>query len=396
MLHPNPSPTSKRSCGNDISMSTDFDIAICGAGPVGMTLAALLSGRGMDAGQIALIDAKTLDQAKDDPRSIALSFGSKEILEQVGAWPLPATPIHQIHVSRRRHFGRTLIEREEYDLPALGYVTRYGHLVTSLAASIEDRCTILRPVQLASTLEDQDHVALHLSDGRIFTTKIAVQAEGGVFGSQNTKSIHRNYDQVAIVAHVVADQPVLHRAFERFTEEGPLALLPQDDGYALVWCVRPATAERLLALANGDFLSNLQKAFGNRLGRFVAVSARSSFPLGLNARPGQTPRTMAIGNAAQTLHPVAGQGLNLGLRDARVLAQALAADPTPESLLRFAAMRHSDRSLTMHLTDVMARVFASASDGALSQSLLGLSLGLVDIFSPAKKVLAEHMMFGRR
>lgn len=386
----------KQSCVDNGSMNTDFDIAICGAGPVGMTLAALLSRRGMKAERIALIDAKTVDEAQRDPRSIALSFGSKEILGQIGAWPVPATPIHQIHVSRRRHFGRTLIEREEYGLPALGYVTRYGNLLASIASSIKGKCTVLRPAQITSTLEDQEHVALQLADQRVLTTKIAVQAEGGVFGTQSAKSYQRNYNQVAIVAHVLADRTVPHRAFERFTEEGPLALLPQDDGYALVWCVRPATADRLLMLAEPNFLAHLQQAFGDRVGRFIKSGPRASFPLGLNARPAPTMRTTAIGNAAQTLHPVAGQGLNLGLRDASVLAQLLAVEATSEALLRFAAMRRTDRSLTMQLTDVMARIFASAPDGTLSQSLLSVSLGLIDAFGPAKKLLADHMLFGRR
>lgn len=377
-------------------METDFDIAICGAGPVGMTLAALLSRRGLAPERIALIDAKTLDQSRQDPRSLALSFGSKEILEQVGAWPVAATPIHQIHVSRRRHFGRTLIEREEYQLPALGYVTRYGALISTLAAAIEGKCTVLRPAQVSSTLEDHAHVALQLADGRILKTAIAVQAEGGVFGSQSVKTYHRSYDQIAIVAHVLCDHAVSYRAFERFTEEGPLALLPQEDGYALVWCLRPANAERMMKLADKDFLESLQRAFGDRVGRFTAASVRSSFPLGLNARPAQTARTVAVGNAAQTLHPVAGQGLNLGMRDALVLAQLLSAAATPEALSRFAAMRQSDRKLTTQLTDIMARVFASAADGTASQSVLGLTLGLVDGIAPAKRLLAEHMLFGRR
>jgi 2-octaprenyl-6-methoxyphenol hydroxylase len=396
MLLPRASPISKRSCAHDYLMNTDFDIAICGAGPVGMALAALLFRRGMQADRIALIDAKTMEQSQLDPRSIALSFGSREILDQIGAWPVPATPIHQIHVSRRRHFGRTLIEREEYGLPALGYVTRYGKLIASLAAAIEGKCAVLRPAQIVSTLEDQEHVALQLADGRVLKTKLAVQAEGGVFGSQSAKTVQRNYDQVAIVTHVIADQPILHRAFERFTEEGPLALLPQDDGYALVWCVRPATAERRLTITDANFLTHLQHAFGDRVGRFTGTGPRASFPLGLNARPAPTMRTTAIGNASQTLHPVAGQGLNLGMRDASVLAQVLSAETTPEALMRFAAMRRSDRSLTMQLTDVMARVFASAPDGTPSQSFLGVSLGLIDTIGPAKKLLADHMLFGRR
>ncbi|WP_231879025.1 UbiH/UbiF/VisC/COQ6 family ubiquinone biosynthesis hydroxylase [Collimonas arenae] len=380
---------------------TDADIAICGAGPVGLSLAALLVKRGVAAERIALIDGKTVELARQDPRSLALSYGSRQILQEIQAWPIAATAIHEIHVSRRGHFGRTLIERQEFRLPALGYVTRYGTLVTALAAlpTLAD-VQLLRPVQVTSSSEHDDHVALQLSDGRTLRSKLLVQAEGGLFGAQDGKSLQRDYQQIGIVAHVQAGAPVAHRAFERFTDEGPLALLPQDDGhgnnYALVWCVRPESATRLLALDDAAFLAALTQAFGGRLGRFIKTSKRNSFPLGLNARPAASPRAVAIGNAAQTLHPVAGQGLNLGLRDAVILARLLATDISPDALLQFVAGRRADRSITIHLTDVMARIFASAPDGAMSQTLLGLSLGLVDVVKPARHLLAQQMMFGQR
>ncbi|SFB36784.1 2-octaprenyl-6-methoxyphenol hydroxylase [Collimonas sp. OK607] len=380
---------------------TEVDIAICGAGPVGLSLAALLVKRGVAAARIALIDAKTIELARQDPRSLALSYGSRQILQEIGAWPIAATPIHQIHVSRRAHFGRTLIQREEFQLPALGYVTRYGNLITAVSAlPALAGIHLLRPLQVSASTEQDDHVELQLSDGSSLRSKLLVQAEGGVFGAQDDKSLQRDYQQIGIVAHVQSSAPIPHRAFERFTDQGPLALLPQDDGhgnnYALVWCVRPDTASQLLALDEAAFLEALAQAFGGRLGRFLKTSKRNSFPLGLNARPAATLRTVAIGNAAQTLHPVAGQGLNLGLRDAAVLARLLAGDITPDTLQRFAAARQADRSLTIHLTDVMARIFASAPDGAVSQTLLGLSLGLVDVVKPARRLLARQMMFGRR
>ena len=378
-------------------MVTDFDIAICGAGPVGLALAALLVRRGTAPARIALIDAKTIEQATQDPRSIALSYGSRQILEQVGAWPASANPIRQIHVSRRGHFGRTLIDCNEYELPALGYVTRYGTLVAALATAIDKAgIAVFRPVQMTSATEQKDAVALQFADGSTFNTQIVVQAEGGVFADQAAKSLHRDYDQTAIVAHAVTDAPIAHRAFERFTDEGPLALLPQDDGYALVWCMRPAHAAQLTGLTDAAFLAELQQAFGSRVGRFISVTQRNAYPLGLNARPASSPRTVAIGNAAQTLHPVAGQGLNLGLRDAAVLGRLLAPEASPSMLESFVAMRQSDRSVTIQLTDIMARIFASAPDSAISQTLLGLSLGIVDTFRPAKRMLAEQMMFGRR
>jgi 2-octaprenyl-6-methoxyphenol hydroxylase len=374
-------------------MSTDFDIAICGAGPVGMALALLLVGRGIAASRITLIDAKALEHTSNDPRSIALSYGSQQILDEIDTWPLAADAIHQIHVSRRGHFGRTLIDCDDYGLPALGYVTRYGTIVTALASSCtKSEVVVLRPVQVRSTTERNDAVELKLSDGHTLTARFLVQAEGGVFSEQSARQVQRDYEQTALIAHVNVSAPIPQRAFERFTDEGPLALLPQEGGYALVWCVRPTTAQRLAAMPDVDFLAELQQAFGTRLGTFTAATPRAAYPLGLNARPAATARTVAIGNAAQTLHPVAGQGLNLGLRDAVVLARLLGEDLSAETLHRFAIERRQDRNMTIRLTDTMARIFT----GTPPQALLGLSLGLLDTFKPAKRLLAEQMMFGQR
>ncbi|HYD63399.1 MAG TPA: UbiH/UbiF/VisC/COQ6 family ubiquinone biosynthesis hydroxylase [Noviherbaspirillum sp.] len=377
--------------------ATDFDIAVCGAGPVGLALALLLVKRGAQASRIALIDAKTLEQVNKDPRSLALSYGSTQILEDISAWPVASDPIHDIHVSRRGHFGRTMITREEYGVPALGYVTRYGAVVTALSAAVKQTAiAVLRPVHVTSSVEREDAVEIRFADGKSVTAGIMVQAEGGVFSEQDAKAVRRDYEQTAIIAHVATSAPIAHRAFERFTEEGPLALLPQDDGYALVWCARPGTASRLYALSDAEFLAELGAMFGTRVGRFTGVTPRVTFPLGLNAQAAASMRTVAIGNAAQTLHPVAGQGLNLGLRDAAVLARMLAREPVPDNLLRFVKERQADRRVTISLTDTLARVFASAPDGALTQSALGLSLAMVDTMPGAKRLLAEQFMFGLR
>jgi 2-octaprenyl-6-methoxyphenol hydroxylase len=387
-----------------------YDVAICGAGPAGMALAALLAKRGVPANRIALIDARSLAQASKDPRSIALSYGSRQILEEIGAWPMPAaagaTAIHQIHVSRRGQFGRSLIDRDEHKLPALGYVTRYGDLVSALGAVCERAgITMLRPARVSSLDELPDSVVLNLaSEGNSEAAEssvtaaslraaIVVQAEGGLFNDQENRSQRRDYRQTAIIAQVRSTRPVAHRAFERFTEQGPLALLPQGDEYSLVWCVRPDAAAALQALGDQAFLAALGEAFGERVGRFTHASPRLAFPLGLNADPRSTALTVAIGNAAQTLHPVAGQGLNLGLRDVTVLARLLAREATPAMLAQFIALRHQDRTTTVRLTDTMARVFANDSP---AQALLGLSLAAIDMVGPARGVLAELMMYGRR
>lgn len=416
----------------------DYDVAICGAGPAGMALAALLVKRGVAPSRIALVDARTLQQAGNDPRSLALSYGSRQILEEIGCWPVPATAIHEIHVSRRGQFGRSMITSGEHKLPALGYVTRYGALVAELGGACERLgITALRPVLVTALRESGDHVALELAaeaagDGRAapatvpappasasasagtgngtvnghasdtagmpppcrtITAAIVVQAEGGLFGEQTVKSMLRDYGQTAVIAQVRASRPIAHRAYERFTDEGPLALLPQDDEYALVWCATPRTTEELMALDDTGFLQRLGIAFGTRLGAFTHTSRRVAFPLGLNAGAPGTARIAAIGNAAQTLHPVAGQGLNLGLRDATVLAKLLAQGANPFNLAQFHGQREKDRSTTVHLTDAMATLFANRSP---LQAVLGASLAAIDLVSPARGVLAELMMYGRR
>lgn len=376
----------------------DVDVAICGAGPVGLALAAFLVRRGVEGSRIALVDGKSLGQAITDPRSIALSWGSVQLLEEVRAWPLPATPIHEIHVSRRGQLGRSLMDRAEHRLPALGYVARYGDVVDALARACDKAgVATLRPARVASFDETDDGVALRLDDGRTVFAQVAVQAEGGVFGQQESKAQQRDYGQTALIARVSVSEPLAHRAFERFTDEGPLALLPQDGGdghqYALVWCMRPERALDVQLLDDAGFLAQLGQAFGTRLGRFTSASPRVAFPLGLNAEARATARTVAIGNAAQTLHPVAGQGLNLGLRDAAVLARQLGRGATPGALEGFMRERAQDRSLTISLTDTMARAFTGS--GPL-QPLLGLSLAALDVVKPARLLLADLMMFGRR
>lgn len=386
--------------------SLHYDIAICGAGPAGMALAALLVKRGVPANRIALIDARTLAQASLDPRSLALSWGSRQILADLGAWPIAATAIHEIHVSRRGQFGRSMITNTEQGVPALGYVSRYGDIVSALgrvctAAGI----AMQRPVRVDALDELPDQVVLTVTDLATDTVRaihaaVVVQAEGGLFNEQADRVRRHDYGQSAIIAQVRSDRAIAHRAYERFTDEGPLALLPQDGEqrgeYAMVWCVRPERAEQLLALGDAAFLAQLGAAFGERVGRFTHATPRLAFPLGLNADPegaSRTARTVAIGNAAQTLHPVAGQGLNLGLRDVTVLARLLAQGATPAMLEQFVAARRRDRSTTVRLTDTMARIFANDSP---AQALLGLSLAAIDVIKPARSLLAELMMYGRR
>lgn len=392
------------------AQSFDFDVTIVGAGPVGLSLAGWLSRRSAThALKIALVDAREPEDSIADPRAIAVSHGSRMILEPLN-WPADATAIERIHVSQRGHFGRTLIDQREHGLPALGYVLRYGSIVHGLAQAVHATPVHwFRSTSAAAPTQEHDGVTLPIETAgvpRHLRTRILVNAEGGLFGDQKKagKSAAagdtRDYGQTALVGTVSASAPQPHVAWERFTSQGPIALLPMGGvrgaDYALVWCCAPEEAARRTQLSDDEFLRELGAAFGDRMGRFTQIRGRASFPLGLNAVDTLVKgRVVAIGNAAQTLHPVAGQGLNLGLRDAHALADALSAEgPTPLALATFAQRRALDRRMTIGATDTLARLFTI--DFAPLAIMRGLALTALEFVPPVKTALARQMMFGQR
>ncbi|CAG4886177.1 UbiH/UbiF/VisC/COQ6 family ubiquinone biosynthesis hydroxylase [Paraburkholderia saeva] len=383
----------------------DFDVTIVGAGPVGLALAGWLARRSATrALSVALIDARDPDDAVSDPRAIAVSQGSRMILEPL-RWPGDATTIQRIHVSQRGHFGRTVIDHAEHGLPALGYVLRYGSIVHALAEAVrETPVHWLRSTSALPSTQEHDGVTLPLESAhvkRTVRTRILVNAEGGLYHEQKSGSgATRDYGQTALVGTVTVSAPQPHVAWERFTPGGPIALLPMGGvrgaDYALVWCCSPDEAARLAQLDDAAFLHALCAAFGDRMGAFTHIKGRASFPLGLNAVDTLVKgRVVAIGNAAQTLHPVAGQGLNLGLRDAHALVDALAQHgATPLALAAFAARRALDRRLTIGATDTLARLFTV--DFPPLATLRGLALTALEFLPPVKTALARQMMFGQR
>ncbi|WP_349824341.1 UbiH/UbiF/VisC/COQ6 family ubiquinone biosynthesis hydroxylase [Burkholderia contaminans] len=384
----------------------DYDLAIVGAGPVGLALAGWLARRSATQhASIALIDAREPAASTNDPRAIAVSHGSRVLLDTL-AWPADATPIEHIHVSQRGHFGRTLIDRDEHGVAALGYVVRYGSLVQALAGAVRGtRVDWLTSTTARAPQQDADGVTLAL-DGpqgeRTLRARVVINAEGGLFHEQQADAgkHRRDYGQTAIVGTVTVSAPHPNVAWERFTHEGPLALLPlggpRQAEYALVWCCTPDEAARRAALPDDAFLRELGTAFGARMGDFVAIAGRASFPLGLSAA--QTlvnGRVAIVGNAAQTLHPVAGQGLNLGLRDAHTLVDTLSAQGfEATALATFNARRALDRRFTIGATDTLARLFTI--DSGPLPLLRGAALTALEFVPPLKKVIARQMMFGQR
>lgn len=378
-------------------MKSGIDIAIVGSGPVGATLAAMLSGSGY---HVRVLEARAAPSR--DARTLALSHASRELLGENGAWPgASATPIASIHISQQGGPGRALLTAGEQGLPALGYTVAYAALEETLEARLGAAGVSLAFGAACEAIElARDGVTLRLGTGEEVRTRLLVLADGGT-NARHIPGIayeEKDYGQVALTAAVRTDRAHGSRAYERFTPRGPVALLPVADRYALVWTATPVEAARLIALPEKEFLAELQAYFGDRAGAFVAAGRRASFPLRL--RTVNTPvalRTVLVGNAAQALHPIAGQGLNIGLRDAATLAALIAdgsqADPGDARRLElYRAARGRDTRRGVAFTDFLVSAFA---DGRrLPTWGRGLALTMLDLFPPARRLLAERMIRG--
>lgn len=350
------------------------EIVIFGAGPVGCTLALLLRSAGR---AVAICGSRERSTADPPPRPIALSYASRLILERAGAWSrLAVTPIETVHVSQRSGFGTTCLGSADAGVPALGYVLDYRALVSALAGAVREGGL---PIDEPADLQLRDDALL------------LVHAEGS--GDYATD---KSYLQTAVVGLVETDPPAKATAFERFTPQGPLALLPLGAAYGMIWAMQPERAAALAQMDPPAFLDALQIAFGSRAGRFVSVRGRSTAALALRVRARRaTVREVYVGNSAQTLHPVAGQGLNLGLRDAWDLASCIcdAPDPGASSILeRYVALRRFDALTTIRVTDLLAGVFTGTNP--VARILRGAALTALDACVPAKRFFARRMIFG--
>jgi 2-octaprenyl-6-methoxyphenol hydroxylase len=374
----------------------DYDVLIIGGGPVGAALALALRGSGLALG---LLEARTPGLAAD-PRPIALSHGSRLILERLGAWGelAGATPIRRIHVSQRGGFGRVEFDARQAGVPALGYVLDYGRISEVLGRALETggadliRATagVLEPGAGAATVA--------VAGGGRASAKLLAVADGGALPVARLRV--RDYGQAAVTARVSCSLPHQNVAYERFTPEGPLALLPLGEALALVWTTAPERARQLCALTEAGFLARLQESFGNRLGEFRTAAGRACHPLALKVADRiADPRTVVVGNAAQMLHPVAGQGLNLGLRDAWELAGLLrdcdrARIGGPELIRAYSARRRLDRGGGILFTDSLVRLFSN--EHAALRLARGLGLAALGVIPPARDFLARRMIFGTR
>jgi 2-octaprenyl-6-methoxyphenol hydroxylase len=383
------------------------DVVIVGAGPVGATLALALAAGEVDV--LALDARPALTIARGD-RSLALSHGARLIYERLGIWgdiaavPDAVTPIAAIDISQRGGFGAARLDAEEQRLPALGYVVSYralqGALDAALARSavrVEHGFVVERIVAAPAYAGIEGH---RDQAGSTWTGRLAAVADGGSDIVAGVGRRRHDYQQVALVGKAWTREPHRGVAFERFTPDGPMALLPEGDHSGLVWTTSPQRGPELVAMPEPEFLSCLRQRFGPRAGDFVRIADRRCFPLSLDfAERVVAERTVLIGNAAQALHPVAGQGFNLGVRDAWELAQELLATPRDQigardRLASYGKRRRTDRWAGIAFTHGLLGAFGN--DAAALRWPRGLALTLLDAFPPIKRSFTRAMLFGLR
>jgi 2-octaprenyl-6-methoxyphenol hydroxylase len=374
--------------------SASVDVAIVGGGPAGMALALALYRQGVAA---TVFDARPRAAARHDPRVLALSYGSRLILEELGVWDdIQATPINTIHVSQQGGLGRTRLSASEQGVPALGYVAAAGNVAAALDRELAARQIGVRDCCRASGVEVADDQArLQLAEGQPISARLIAWAEGSIADASATV---RDYGQHALICRAETSQPVRGIAYERFTPQGPLALLPLGKAWSVVFTVGADMVQPMLALDDSAFLARLQEHFGSRL-EFTGVGPRAAYPLVLRVRrDAVAARQVWIGNAAQSLHPVAGQGFNLALRDihdlARCLGKAGVDCGSPATLAVYAGARRFDRSGVIGFTDLLVRLFSN--DCGPLRHARGLGLLALDMLPPARTFVAKRMMFGAR
>lgn len=388
-------------------MMHEVDVTIVGGGMVGASLAVALAPLGLRVALIESVPPSSADQPSFDERTTALSNGSRRVLDTLGIWQdirEQATPIRKIHVSDRGRFGFARIDAQEQGLEAIGYVMPNRVLGRALWERIaaEPTLEVFCPASVESLSMTADHVEVNVAVGterRGWRTRLIVAADGAqsmvrkAFGVAATVA---DYHQTAVITTVLTQQFHQFTAYERFTSEGPLALLPTSDGRCtLVLTLTPERAQAAMQETDAQFLAEVQARFGFRLGRFLQAGTRSAYPLFLtqSART-SVGRCVIIGNAAQGLHPVAGMGFNLGLRDAACLAEVLAesaGDPrdcgAPALLAQYDEWRAQDRSGIIGFTDTLVRVFANPL--GVVRHLRNAGLLAFDLLPPAKSALSR-------
>lgn len=388
----------------------DYDVIIVGGGMVGASLAIALSTTPLRVALLEAVPLRSQSQPSYDDRAIALAYGTRRIFAGMNLWPAltaDVTPIERIHISDRGHFGATHLESRDNGAEALGYVVEGRALGAAMAERLAalDNVTVFCPAAVGGVVLGSRQAEVTMKTGdvdRRLTCRLLIAADGASSTVRELLGIpvqRWEYGQTAIITNITPERPHRNHAYERFTDSGPLALLPMSgERYSVVWTVRHAAAQDLLTLADADFLEALQQRAGHRAGRFVKVGQRRAYPLALvRAREHVRPRLALIGNAAHTLHPVAGQGFNLGLRDVAVLAdvlcEALAAGRDigdMQVLQAYAQWRQRDHLKMIAFTDGLARVFANPLWPL--RVVRNMSMVAVDLLPPLRHLLTRHTM----
>lgn len=387
--------------------STQSSVVIVGGGPVGATLALTLQYHGIP---VTMLEARAKGAAYQDQRALALSYGSRRILDKLGVWQglgAKATAIDTIHISQRGSLGRSLLKAQEHNLPALGYVLSYGALTQALDEALakfdgvktlyEAEATYIQPNNEQASVSFNYQGQTQKLESALLVLADGGRSLGEIPGIQRETKM---YGHDALVSKVKTELPHHHIAYERFTPMGPVALLPNGEDFSLVWTGKAEEVAKIMQLDEGEFLRQLHQHFGDRVGQFLAVEKRITFPLKLSyLNPVTAPHLVVIGNAAQTMHPVAGQGFNVGLRDAYELAQQVAqtspdAWGQPAMMRAYQADRKTDTKRGLMFTDFLVNLFSNDIIGV--SGLRGASLGILDLLKPIKARLVGKMSFGSR
>lgn len=388
-------------------MSWDYDLVIAGGGMVGASLAAALAPLDL---RIAVVETHQPDAAEQpsfDERSTAVAYGSRVILETIGCWEAispQATPIDTIHISERGRPGISRIAAREQGVPALGYVVPnrvIGHAVWPLLESASN-IELLTPASVEGVEIDAGEAVLSVAIGdgtRRITTGLLIAADGARSRLREALGVDASvsdYRQNAVVTTIATARPHRNTAYERFTDTGPLAVLPlDDDRCSVVWTVARETCDTVLGWDDDAFMAKLQEQFGFRLGEIERVARRAAYPLYLVQAQQQTrPRAVLLGNAAHGLHPVAGQGFNLSLRDVAALAETLAEhgdDPGGAKMLaQYDDWRRADQKKVIAFTDGLVRLFTNPLAPVRGARNAGLIM--FELLPGAKRLFARHTM----
>ena len=380
-------------------------IVIIGGGPVGAIFALLNNSQ---ISKILLLESNSQTQTKNDKRALALSNGTKFILQKIDVWndlEGKLTQIKTIHTSQKGTFGRSLMDAEEFEQEALGYIISYGDLITALQEKISHSKNIkafynAEVLSFESKEKTQNLIFKYKSKEKSLNFDLLVLADGGgpEINGINIERSNKFFDHSALVTHIETDIPHSNIAYERFTNKGPMALLPNLNGqYSLVWTGPSDEIKKLSQLNNSKFLTALQKHFGDRVGNFKLSDKRITFPLKQSFISKYPQENIAIiGNSAQIMHPVAGQGLNTGIRDALVLSDCIKKDTNLELKVmidKFNHMRKKETKDILRFTESLVSLFSNDFIGV--NKIRGVALSFLDLIPPIKKRFVKKMSYGK-